>query len=87
MLWEGRIGTQTTNLDRLHVTVWEADSLAGEATVIWEKAYEPFPESQAAFRLSVVKSAYVLYNYIVLCSFLSIPGKKCFYVENQRSVE
>lgn len=48
IVWEGRIGTQTTNLDRLHVTVWEADSLVGEATVLWEKTYEPFPENQAA---------------------------------------
>ena len=49
IVWEGRIGTQITNLDRLHVTVWEADSLAGEAAVLWEKTYEPFSENQAAF--------------------------------------
>ncbi len=49
IVWEGRIGTQTTNLDRMHVTLWEADSLAGEATVLWEKTYEPFPDSPAVF--------------------------------------
>ena len=49
IVWEGRIGTQTTNLDRLHVTVWEADSPAGDATVLWEKTYEPFPENPAVF--------------------------------------
>ncbi len=49
IVWKNRIGTQTTNLDRLHVTVWEADSLAGEATVLWEKTYEPFPEDSGAF--------------------------------------
>ena len=49
IVWEGRIGTQRTNLDRLHVTVWETESLEGEATVLWEKTYEPFPENPAAF--------------------------------------
>ena len=49
IVWEGNIETQTTNFDRLHVTVWEADSLAGEATVLWEKTYEPFPENPAVF--------------------------------------
>ena len=49
IVWEGRIRTQTMNLDRLHVTLWEADSLAGEAAVLWEKTYEPFPEDPAVF--------------------------------------
>ncbi len=49
IVWEGRIGTKTTNLDRLHVIVWETESLAGEAKVLWEKTYEPFPENPDVF--------------------------------------
>ena len=48
IVWEGRIGTQTTNLDRLHAVVWQTDGLVGEATVLWEKTYEPFPEDPGA---------------------------------------
>ena len=48
IVWEGKIGTQTTNLDRLHVVVWEVDGLAGAAEVLWEKTYEPLPEEPGA---------------------------------------
>ncbi len=46
--WEGRIMTETTNLDRLHVTLCEVDGLAGSAEVLWEKTYEPMPEGAEA---------------------------------------
>ena len=47
--WKGRIQTLTTNLDRLHVTLWQTDGLAGEAAVLWEKTYDPFSENPDAF--------------------------------------
>ena len=45
--WEGRVMTQTTNLDRLHVVVRELDGAVGAAEVLWEQTYEPFPEDPA----------------------------------------
>ena len=47
--WEGKIGTQITNLDRLHAVLREVDGLAGASEVLWEKTYEPFPEGPEAF--------------------------------------
>lgn len=47
--WEGRIMTKTTNLDRLHVTLWETDGLAGAAEVLWDKTYAPLPDEPAFF--------------------------------------
>ncbi len=47
--WEGRVMTQTMNLDRLHVTLWAMEGMVGEAEVLWEKTYEPFPEDASAF--------------------------------------
>ena len=49
IVWEGRIRTETMNLDRLHVVLWETDGLAGAAEVLWEKTWEPFPETPDAF--------------------------------------
>ncbi len=48
--WEGRIMTQTMNLDRLHVIVRETDGLAGSSEVLWEKTYEPLPEDPGVFQ-------------------------------------
>lgn len=42
--WEGRIMTKTMNLDRLHVVLWEQDSPAGAAEILWENTYAPLPE-------------------------------------------
>ena len=47
--WEGRIKTETTNLDRLHVTLWEQDGPVGAAETLWEKTYEPIPEDPGVF--------------------------------------
>ncbi len=49
IVWEGRIRTETMNLDRLHVVLWETDGLAGAAELLWEKTWEPFPETPDAF--------------------------------------
>ena len=46
--WEGRVMTQTTNLDRLHVILRETDGLAGAANVLWEKTYAP-PSDDSGF--------------------------------------
>ena len=48
-VWEGRIMTETMNLDRLHVIVREMDGLAGASTVLWEKTYESLPEAPGVF--------------------------------------
>ncbi len=47
--WEGRVMTQTMDLDRLHVTLWSVNGLAGSADVLWEKTYSPLPEDASAF--------------------------------------
>lgn len=47
--WNGRIMTKTMNLDRLHVTLWEAEDPVGAAEVLWEKTYEPLPEGREFF--------------------------------------
>ena len=47
--WEGRVRTETLDLDRLHVTLWETEGLAGAAEVLWEKTYAPLPEDPAFF--------------------------------------
>ena len=49
IVWEGRIKTETLNLDRLQVTVWELSDPVGAAEVLWEKTYEPLPEDPAVF--------------------------------------
>ena len=47
IVWEGRIKTETLNLDRLHVTLWEHDGPVEDAEILWDKIYEPFPEDPA----------------------------------------
>ena len=47
--WEGRIMTQTLNLDRLHVILREQDGPVGADRILWEKTYEPIPEDAGVF--------------------------------------
>lgn len=44
IVWEGRIKTETTDLDRLHVTLWETDGPVGAADVLWDKTWTQFPD-------------------------------------------
>ncbi|MBR1607465.1 MAG: hypothetical protein IJ664_07100 [Clostridia bacterium] len=47
--WKGRVMTQTLNLDRLHVVLWEQEGPVGAAETLWEETYEPLPEEPAFF--------------------------------------
>ena len=47
--WSESTIIQITNMDRLHVTLWGVNSLAGEADKLWEKTYSPMPEDIAFF--------------------------------------